>query len=221
VPGLSVGEALIEVADERGSLIGDCCHDRGSRLLQKTRFPQQHGCGEIVGDPNGLEVGREEQPAGSEDVVAIGICRVTLITLQHAVGRCRRSPTPTENGERREMPAPLSQPEVLVVSPGSVVALAPVNFATATAAMLAGTPRVELESAAVFGAHASVRRKQRLGRRSGKRAIEQRAGTFIQALQQCPEIPRRGNLLGTSGQLVGIQHRYTPRMAQDTGSTRT
>ena len=83
-------------------------------------LPQEPRGREIVGDPDGLEIGGEEEPAGAEHVVAVGVIDVAL-------GVRRRGAPPRPRPRRlahRECPAPrvrrpLAEPEMLQPGPGA------------------------------------------------------------------------------------------------------
>src|SRR5918992_3832014 len=118
VPRLPVREALIEIADERRGIISNYFSHSGARLIESTGFPQQHRGREIVGDQDGFEVSREEQTAGTENVVAVRVLRVAPIALEHAVRALARAVILAEYGQSCEVGGALSQPEMLVVGPG-------------------------------------------------------------------------------------------------------
>ena len=136
VPGLPVGEALIELADEVGGLLGQHAHAPGQVVGQVAALAQQHGGGEIVGEPHRLEVGREEQPARAQHGVAIGVGEVRRGIGRQDFGRASRGAgVPREAREGPERRRALGEPEMLKARPGAVVALAGERPAAAGAAV--------------------------------------------------------------------------------------
>ncbi len=71
------------------------------RRVEHPGLAQQAGRGEVVGDPDRLEIGGEEQPAGSQHVVAVGIApgsarrRPPRIRADASAASCRSASTPT------------------------------------------------------------------------------------------------------------------------------
>jgi hypothetical protein len=71
MPGLPVAQSLVEFADEVGRLFRDPA-DRGDpRLVEKSTLTEQKGPGQVVGEPDRLQVGRGEQPSGTKDIVRV------------------------------------------------------------------------------------------------------------------------------------------------------
>ena len=94
----------------------------------------------------------------------------------------------SQYGNRGEMGSALCQPEMLIVGPGTVVALAAVGLLATGATMLARTPGVELESATIGGARAPVGREQGFPAGNRRHAVQYRPGPLGQTPQQGDEI---------------------------------
>src|SRR5256885_16552536 len=75
VPRLAVGEALVELADEIGRLLGYLADAPHRGLVKRARFTQQPGGGEIVAEPDGFRVGRENSRLGPRTVSWLGYCQ--------------------------------------------------------------------------------------------------------------------------------------------------
>src|SRR5439155_718180 len=73
VPGLAVGEPLVELPDEVRSLVGYPAHLLCGGMIELAAGAQQDGRRDIVADPDGFQVRGEEQPARPEHVVAVRV----------------------------------------------------------------------------------------------------------------------------------------------------
>ena len=52
VPGLAVRQSLIEIADDVGRFVGNCCYYLAGLLLEKARLPEEHGRSQVVTYPD-------------------------------------------------------------------------------------------------------------------------------------------------------------------------
>src|SRR5206468_10377204 len=138
----------------------DSLDGRGRELIA---LAQQHGRREIVGEPDGLEVGREEQPAGTQDVVPVGKVQIRagVVGEDRLCGGGGGLVT-CERRQGRERCRTLREPEMLVASPGEVVALTGESAPTPGTAVNGGAPRVEGQRAPVLGTEPAVGGKERL-----------------------------------------------------------
>src|SRR5256885_12043740 len=160
VPRLAVGEALVELADEIGRLLGYLADAPHRGLVKRTGFTQQHAGGEIVAEPDGFEVGREKQPARPQHVVPVGVLPVAPGVSLEDLGRPpRRRSVARERGQRREVRRALGQPEMLMARPVAVVPLAALGLTAARAAVRVGAPGVERERRRIVGAETAVDRQ--------------------------------------------------------------
>src|SRR5213596_219479 len=78
VPGLAVGEPLVELPDEVRSLVGYPAHLLCGGMIELAAGAQQDGRRDIVADPDGFQVRGKEQPARPEHVVAVRVAKVAL-----------------------------------------------------------------------------------------------------------------------------------------------
>src|SRR5512135_1325298 len=76
VPRLAIGESLVEIADQVRRLVGYGGHGSPRRVVEPFGFLEQHRRRQVVQYPDRLEVGRKEEPARPEDIVAIGILEI-------------------------------------------------------------------------------------------------------------------------------------------------
>ncbi len=102
---------------------------------EPSALPQQRGRGQIIRDPDRLEIGGEEEPAGAEHVVLIGKVQVGLIGLEQLTGPFPGSLMIRQHRDRGELGSAPRQPEVLIVRPGAIVALTAVSLLTTGATM--------------------------------------------------------------------------------------
>jgi hypothetical protein len=165
----------------------------GDLVGQLPALAQQAGRGEVVGHPDRLEVGREEQPARTQDVVAVGIVEVRRgVTGEDVAGAARGGGVPRQARERPECGGLLGEPQVAEAGPGAVVPLAGEHAAAPRAAVRGRAPGIELERGAVVGADAAVGRQQRLVAGSHEWPREQRRRALRQPESERREVGRFG-----------------------------
>ncbi len=177
VPGLPVGEALVELTDEVRRLVGERAHAFLQRRIEHAGVPEHARGGEVVGHPDGLQVRREEQAAGSQHVVAIGILGIARgVCREDAGSGLGRIRAVGHHPDRRELGRPFRQPEMLPARPRAIVPGSRVLPATRRTTMRVGAPGIELERRAVVGTDPAVRGQLRLERGRVERTLEQWLG---------------------------------------------
>ncbi len=91
VPRLPVGESLVVITDQRRGFLDELIHAPGRRVVELIAGAQHCRGRDIVARPERLEICREKQTAGPEDVVAVGIAPVALrVGVQDVAGARRR-----------------------------------------------------------------------------------------------------------------------------------
>src|SRR5262245_9335818 len=104
VPGLSVGEALVELADQIGGFLPEAADRLRRRPVQLIALAQQHCSGQVVGKPDRLEVGRKEQATRTEHVVPIGVLEIMLAVVSENSARAGYGPAlAAQSGNRSEL----------------------------------------------------------------------------------------------------------------------
>src|SRR5256886_2813715 len=220
VPGLAVGEPLVELPDEVRSLVGYPAPRCGGGMIELANGAQQDGRRDIVADPDGFQVRGEEQPARPEHVVAVGVAKVALgVGPENLVGSIGRSRIAAERRQRRQVRGALREPQVLVASPMAVVPLPGEGLPAPGTAVRRRIPRIEYEGGAVLGTAAAIGREQRLRFRDRRKAGQERRRALGEVREQGREIRRRCDLLPARRQLLGGHPAPTPSSAHRTGRT--
>src|SRR3989454_625565 len=222
VPRLPVRDPFVELADQVGGLVGHLGYAPFRGVIQPPRLAQQHRGGEVAAHPEGLEVGGEEQPTGTEHVVAVGVAHIApRVSAEYLRGPHTRGLVPVERRERGEVRRALGKPEMLVARPVAVVALAGERPAAAGAAVGVRAPGIEDERRSVVGAHPPVGREQGLLLGDVGHAREHRGGALGEMREQRAEVGRAADLLAPRRQPFGRHHARTPSRAQRTGDRKS
>ena len=90
IPRLTIGERLIVIPDHRRRFFHDLIHAACRRIVELVTGAQQRGRRDVVAGPERLQVRGEEQAAGTEHVIAVGIAPVALCVAIQDVARPRR-----------------------------------------------------------------------------------------------------------------------------------
>src|SRR5436309_14832253 len=86
VPGLAVGEPLVELPDEVRSLVGYPAHLLRGGMIELAAGAQQDGRRDIVAVPDGFQVRRKDKPTRPENVVAVRVAKVSLVVGTEILG---------------------------------------------------------------------------------------------------------------------------------------
>ena len=209
VPGLPVGEPLVEVADERRRLVGEVIHALGALLGKEPRLLEQERRREVRRQPERLEVGGEEEVRRAQHVVAIRKGRVQLLVRLEQVERPGGEAgvvALVHRRQQRQIRRALGEPEVLRPGPVAVMALPGKLLAAPAAGVALGAPGVEAERGAVVGADAAVPGEQRLDPRHRRRLLENPRDPLPEHAEQAGPVRVAGDGGAERLQLLRRQH---------------
>ena len=149
VPHLAVAESFVEFPDQPTRRVENLTPHRAAQRCAATVFEEPHGDRQLQ-RPDRFEVGAEEHPGRSEDVILVRVCQVPVDEAEEdGLGHASVASRPGQARQHAGMNGAFGEPELVAHDPPAVMGFVIEDRPASGAAVAPRTARIEFEEGAV------------------------------------------------------------------------